>query len=362
MFDDLDIEKLEAEDAKRNEVKKNFEKYGSDELELAQLREGFLSNTVDANVKSLKRLEENLEELSDEKSIISDAIEKFSDEENKEEENNKEEIEDNSSDENGNETSGEKADVNSDALDTKPESNSWEKEKQELEALMRQKDELLIKMYQEIQNANKQQQSAQKEVNEEPKTDDTEQEIIRKAKEIIEDISHAEEDSASDKLAKLLLTLSKKKEPDLDEGKFEKLLSKIEQKKYIEKFEQEKINFFNSDEGKKILADEDLLDLYQVKFKRLQETGKHLNPEDLFKSAYENTIKVVSGGNRTSSSTAKVPKVSNSLKDDVSKAEDTKRQAVKPTSSSNAGKPAETKKFNQVDAYKEYLKSIGQTI
>lgn len=361
MFDDLDIEKLEEEDVKRQEIKKNFEQYGSDELELAQLREGFLSKTVEANVKSLKRLEENLEELSDDKLIISDAIEKFSDEENKEEENNKEEIEENSTNENGNETSVEEADVNSDALDTKQELNNWEKEKQELEALMRQKDELLIKMYQEIQNAN-QQQSFQKEVKEEPKTDDIEQDIIRKAKEIIEDISHAEEDSASYKLAKLLLTISNKKEPDLDEGKIEEFLSKREQKKYIEKFEQEKIKFFNSDEGKKILADEDLLDLYQVKFKRLQETGKHLNPEDLFKAAYENTTKVFFSGNRTSSSTAKVPKVSNSLKDDVSKVEDTKRQAVKPTSSSNAGKPAETKKFNHIDAYKEYLKSIGQTI
>ena len=39
-------------------------------------------------------------------------------------------------------------------------------------------------------------------------------------------------------LAKLLLTLSKKKEPDLDEGRIEELLSKREQKKYVEKFEE----------------------------------------------------------------------------------------------------------------------------
>lgn len=359
MFDGLDIEKLEAEDAKREEVRKTYGNVGPEELELSKMREGFMNETNEQNVRSLDRLEKSIEELSDEKSIISEDINKFSEEENKEEENT--DSEEASSDDEDKNEEVEVADVNSDATETKP-ANGWEKEKEDLYSLMKQKDELLVKMYQEIQNNNKPQQVTE----EKPvkKVEEmTEEDIVKQAKEIIKDISFAEEDNASDKLAKLLLTLSKsKKTEELDESKIEEILSKRDQKKYLEKFETVREDFFKTDEGKKILGDDELFDLYQVKFKRLQESGKHLNPEDLFKEAAKNTLGVFSNKTNTNSSMAKVPKVSESLKDDVSRAEDTKRKAIKPTSSSNAGNPAESKKFNKIDAYKEYLKSIGQTI
>ncbi len=363
MFDSLDIEKLEAEDAKREELKKTYGEVGPDELELTKLREGFMKETTEQNVRSLERMEKNAEELSDDKPLISKDIEKFSEEENKEEVAEEVEQEEESTEEQeelDSEKSEDLVDVNSDTKSSEP-TDEWLKEKEELIASMKQKDELLVKMYQELQSRTapvEQKQDKKEEVVE----DDTE--ILAKAKNVVKSITEYEEEEASIKLAELIKDLSKGKKQELSEDVIEEMLAKREQKKYIEKFNIEKENFFNTDEGKKVLADDDMFDVYKIKLDRLQQSGKHLNPEDLFKSAYENTIKVFKGETKANSSTASkpVPKVSDSLKDGVSKVEGTKKQAVKPTSSSNAGKTADTKKFDATEAWKELQRSMGQNI
>lgn len=362
MFDNLDIDKLEAEDAKKKELKETYGDISPEEIELSKMREGFMKETNEDNVRSLDRLENNLSEVSDSKPLISEDIERLSEEDKKTESEEEEIVEEEESSEqlDNDEKNDEVVDVNSDT--NKSPNEDWQKEKEDIFSVMKQKDELLLKVIQEMQQKNTPTQEAN--IEDKSVKADEQEDIVLKAKEIIKDISYANEEEASVKLAELLKSLSKPKEVDLDEQKFEEMLAKREQKKYVEKFNTVKQEFFQTDDGKKLLADDDLFDLYQTKFNRLQQSGKHLNPEDLFKQAYESTMSIFSNVSKPSSSMASkpVPKVSDSLKDDVSKVEDTKKQAVKPSSSSNAGKPAENKKFDPIHAYKEYLKSIGQTI
>lgn len=362
-LDNFDVEKAEQEEAKREEVKKNYENYGNDEVELAQMRQEFLRVNNESNAKNLDKLEERLDEISDNDHLLADEVKRVSEQISEEEKEEDEESETDETKEELLEEEDEKEEETKTVSDEEKEKIL--KEKEELALLMKEKDELIIKMYQQLQESQKVVETKE-EVKEDPKPKANKEDIKKKVKEAIEKISYAEEDNASDLLTEVIMSLANEDKPAvpvLDESKIEELLNKREQKAYEQKFNSERDKFFASENGKKILADEDLFDLYQAKFVRLQNTGKHLNPEDLFNKALEQTNSVF-GAKKASSSTASkaVPKVSDSLKEDVSKVEDTKKQAVKPTSSSNAGKTAESKKFNQLDAYKEYLKSIGQAI
>ena len=363
-LDNFDVEKAELNEAKREEVKKNYESYGNDEVELAQMRENFLRVNNESNAKNLDKLEERLDEISDNDHLLADEVKRVSEQINEEEKEEDEESETNETKEELPEEEEEEIKEET-KLVSDDEKEKLLREKEELALLMKEKDDLIIKMYQQIQDSQKVVETKE-EVKEAPKPKANKDDIKKKVKEAIEKISYAEEDNASDLLTEVIMSIANEDKPAvpvLDESKIEELLNKREQKIYEQKFNSERDKFFSSENGKKILADEDLFDLYQAKFIRLQNTGKHLNPEDLFNKALEQTNSVF-GTKKANSSTASkpVPKVSDSLKEDVSKVEDTKKQAVKPSSSSNAGKTAESKKFNQLDAYKEYLKSIGQAI
>lgn len=366
----LDIDKLEAEEAKREQMKKDYGDISPEEVEILKMRESYLKEQAEVTSKSLEKLDEKVSELSDDNTIISEdmkrAAEKF-DEENKtteetsedEEVEQEEETEEIQSEEEEENT----ADVESEAKNEVSE--EWLKEKQELERVMKEKDDLLIKMYQELQNKQQAVTPETKQDTKEPikaKNTINKDDVKSKVKEAFEKMSYADEEAASDILTETILSLAQNNSDDGDmDSKLEALLAKREQEKAVKQFETAKEAFFNSEEGKKVLADDDMFDLYKVKFERLQKSGKHLNPEGLFEEAYKMVNPVAK---KTDSSTAKkvTPKVSDSLKDDVSKVEETKKQAVKPAGSSNASKIAETKKFDAVEAWKELQRQMGQEI
>ncbi len=367
----LDIDKLAEEDAKREQLKKDYGDVSPEEAELLRMREGYLKQEADITGKSLEKLDERINELSDDGTIIADdikkAAEKF-DEENKsteeisedEEKNTEEETEEIQEEEEVEENT---ADVESEAK--KEVNEDWLKEKQELEKAMREKDELLMKMYQELQTRQQSTETKTEEVKEpvKAKSNINKDDIKTKVKEAFEKMSYADEEAASDILTETIMSLASQKTEDQSdvEARLEALLAKKEQEKAEKMFETAKESFFNSEAGKKVLADEDMFDLYKVKFDRLQKSGKHLNPEGLFEEAY----KLVSGASsKTDSSTAKkaTPKVSDSLKEDVSKVEETKKQAVKPAGSSGSTQTTANKKFDATEAWKELQRQMGQEI
>ncbi len=360
MFDEIDIEKLEAEELKRNEVRKNFEQYGEDEIAMAQMREQASRSVLEENVRALEAVEEKLNLVSDDKIVINSDIEKFDEKQTSEEDEKPSEeqaIED--------EPGSTKADLEYEAKPEVKIDNSLVNERDNLIELMKQKDELLLKMYNDLVSSKQVvKEEVKKEIVEEPevKAEDFE----KMAKDLVEKLTYNDE-SAPKMLAQMLAEVSKRSQPkavkqDFDDSRIEEVVRKIEEKRLIQNFENAKQTFANSEDGKKILADDDLLDLFQVKYNRLQSTGKHLNPEDLFRQATELTYKTV-GITKTNSSTTKpVPKVADSLKDDVSKAEESKRQALKPSSSSNAGKTVDSKKYSEIDDWKKLQEAMGYKI
>lgn len=361
MFDDFDPEKAAAEEAKREEIKKM---YGDDEAELQLMREQFASKSIEQNVKSLAKSEADIEEITDEGSIVKDLVGQVVNEEIIEEVI-EEVINETSGDEN--EIVNETGDVESEPeVPVKQVNDTWLKEKEELLNRLKQEEEarkvqegILIKMFQEQQAAK--QKPAEPENVVEPEVE-LDPEVAKLLDEATKKMTYAEDENAASLLKQAMLIMAKKAQPkvvkeEVTEEKIAAILAKRDQELYNQQFEKARDDFFNTDEGKKIWNDEDLRDLFTVKFERVRNSGEHRNPEDLFKKTAEKVLPT-----KASSSTANKPviKVADSLKEDASKSGEAKKQAVKPTGASNAGKPDDGKKFSQVDAYTQLMRSMGQ--
>lgn len=351
MFDDIDFDKM----AEREEV---VNRYGSDEADLDKMRNSFIGKTVDKNAKAVSKIEESLNEVSDDKSIISDDINRLNAELEVSEEKPEVSINEELDIKDINEKpvvvdTATKNEVNNDLL----------KAQEEFNRQLKERDDLIYKMFAQVQ-AQQVQEVPKVEVQPEKEIEFDATSIRNKAKEVVSKIYSSNEEDASNLMAEMLLELApKKQKAELDEVKLvqkvEELLAKRDAVIKQQKFDDARTKFLASEDGKKLQADEDLGDLFISKFNRLRDSGQYVNDEDLFTKAYDKTVGAF-GTKNTQQAKPLTPKVNEVLLAQINESEQAKKQSVKPSTTSNTGKSVENKKFDTNGYYRELMKSMGQ--